>query len=341
MQITPEMRAEFENNRLAKQKLEHNLKKYFWASVIIGAAMFAMSFFAGAISTMDRGGNRGPNIFYAAMSAGFFQIIFGILTVVLGFLTSAKKRVPCIMLLVLYSLFAVGILVQKNGTFNAGNIIFLIAGIALNVWALHQINIDEELKTKVGYPHFVPEASFRAEYEESADVVARRAAASADMETIGGAAAPAPVSAPVPQPVSAPQIPQPAVSDPVFSSAPKPLGPTPSVRLPDAVNVSGPVSLADMTSTSGRVVFEKQPEQLPPQPAPDHSMLQSLDDAPFAVQKESALPQVNAADMLAEMTAMPSHATVQGNPDMLPSPEEVRARMAAMKRAREEHRGEM
>ena len=77
----------------------------------------------------------------------------------------------------------------------------------------------------------------------------------------------------------------------------------------------------------------------PAAPQPEQPLPQIQLDSLTTVKKteEAALPQLNAADMLAEMTAIPSHATVQGNPDMLPTPEDVRERLAAMKRARQEH----
>ena len=117
---------------------------------------------------------------------------------------------------------------------------------------------------------------------------------------------------------------------------PKALGPTPSIRLPQSVSVSGPLDLSDMTKPFGT----KQAPVLPPEPVavPDVS-LASLAAAADAVQPP-VQPQPDPAVMLADMTAIPSHATTQGNPDMLPTPEEVRERLAAMRRAREEHHPE-
>lgn len=332
MRITPEIKAQFDANRLRMTNVNSSLKKYFWAMLVIGAAMFAMSFFAGALSTI--GENRGHNagIFYRAMSSGVFQILFGILSIVFGWMTTAKKRIPCIALLVLYSCFAVGILVQKNGTFNSGNLIFLGAGILLNAWAMHLLNEDAELREQPGYPHFVPEAAFRAEYEESADVVARRAAAQDHMESLGTPAMPFPPTEHDSYLKPEPQLYQPLVPEPVFGSAPKPLGPTPSIRLPEEVNVSGPIKLEDFSAASVKTA----PEQCANAEIPENITLEQL-DALIAAQKAAALPQVDASEVLADMAALPSHATVQGHPEMLPSPEEVRARMAAMKRAREEH----
>ena len=89
--------------------------------------------------------------------------------------------------------------------------------------------------------------------------------------------------------------------------------------------------------TSGRVQKQDAPQLAAPR-NPADVMLDSLAvQTPQVHENEAAMPQADPAAMLADMTALPSHATQKGNPDMLPTPEEVRARLAAMKRAREEH----
>lgn len=334
MRITPEMEAQFNDNRVRMQTMERRLRIYMWIMVFLGAGIFGTAFMAGALSTLHDGA-QGPGIFYTAMSTGMYQILLGIMTIITGLMTSSKKRTPCTVALAVYAVSAILVLLRLNGTFLGGNLIYLAAGIGLNIWAQLLLNENADLSQQVGYPHFVPQAAYRAEYEESADVAARRANASKHMEALGTPAMPFPPTEQdvyiKPEPMKIPE----AAADPVFGNAPKPLGPTPSIRLPEEVNVSGPVNLDEMTNVPP-VIPNPAPAQPLPMPTPENMTLENL-DAYIKAQKEAALPQVNADDLLADMAAIPSHATMQGNPDMLPTPEEVRARMAAMKRAREEH----
>lgn len=337
MRITPQMEEEFEQNRLRMNKVNSSLRKYLWWSVALGAITFSLAFFAGAMSVREDGA-EGPGIFYTAMSAGVFQILLGITTIILSGLTYMKKRVPGIILLLLYLISLALIIMRPDQGFRIGNIVLILPGIALNIYAQIIISADQDLQELPGYPHFDPKAAFPAEFEESADVLARRAAASEHMDILGTPAQPFPptdlecVTAGSEVPFAPAYVPQERAED----GRPKPLGPTPSIRLPQEVSVSGPVDLSAMS----KPFSVPQAPVLPPEPVkvPDIS-LDSL-TAAVSAQQAPEKPQLNAADMLADMNAFPSHATQQGNPDMLPSPEEVRARLAAMKRAREEHHPE-
>ncbi|MCQ2408587.1 MAG: hypothetical protein MJ065_08720 [Oscillospiraceae bacterium] len=337
MRITLQMEKQFEQNRLHMNKINSGLRKYLGFSVTLGALFFGTAFMAGAMSVRD-GNAGGPGIFYLAMSAGIFQILLGILTIVLSGLVYMKKRTPCVAMLLLFVIALALILLRPEQGFRAGNVLLIIPGIALNIYALLLISEDKDLQEQTGYPHFDPKAAFSAEYEESADVLARRAAASPHMDLIGTPAQPIPPTHPenvttVSKVSFAPTY---APQERNEDGSPKALGPTPSIRLPQSVSVSGPLDLSEMT----KPFSTQQAPVLPPEPVsvPDIP-LKSLADAADAVQTP-ALPQLDPAVMLTDMTAIPSHATTQGNPDMLPTPEEVRARLAAMRRAREEHHPE-
>ncbi len=337
MRITPQMEAQFEQNRLRMSKVNAGLRKYLGFSIALGALIFAAAFFAGAMSVRD-GDAGGAGIFYLAMSAGVFQILLGIITIILSGIAYMKKRLPCVVLLLLFLIALALIFTRPEQGFRVGNVLFILPGIALNIYALFLLSEDKDLQEQTGYPHFDPKAAFPAEYEESADVLARRAASSSHMDLLGTPAQPFPptdlerVTAGSEVPFAPAYVPQERAED----GAPKALGPTPSIRLPQSVSVSGPLDLSDMTKPFGT----KQAPVLPPEPVavPDVS-LESLAAAADAVQMP-AQPQPDPAVMLADMTAIPSHATTQGNPDMLPTPEEVRERLAAMRRAREEHHPE-
>lgn len=312
MGISPEVEAQYENNRLRMMQVNRGFRRFMWFSIILGALIFSTSFFAGAASTLHDH-QEGPSIFYYAMSSGAFQISFGLVTILLGWLTAMKNRVPSLISLGVDALGFLMILLGKNGTFSTINIIFVALGIALNVWAQMLCNADDELKSQPGYPLFSVQADYRAHYEVPADVLARKAQASTHMAEIGRAAA---------NPETAPNL---------F------LNPTP-VKLPPEVKLSAETAqslgISEMTGSAPQ--FVPKAEALA---APTDVSLDSL-----AVQtpqvSEAALPQIDAADMLADMTAIPSHATLKGNPDMLPTPEEVKARLAAMKKARAEHHPE-
>lgn len=320
MAISQQEREQFEQNRLQMSLLEKRFRLYLWCSLGLGASVFLSAFMAGALSTLERD-QHSAGIFYNAMSAGVFQILLGLVTIVCGWITSGKKRAPSLILLGIYLISCIMIFLQKNGTFSAANLVFLIIGIALNIWVQSLLNQHDQLKEQPGYPHFNPEASKPAEYELPLDIRVRRQQAAKAMDTLGTPAVSAPLTKPV-APAAPVTAPQPAVErDENGFSNPKPLGPTPSVRLSQMA--------------SGAVL--QKPAQTPAVSLPEPPKVELETLTLQQPKAEEALPQVNAADMLADMIAIPSHATTQGNPEMLPSPEEVRARMAAMKRARQEH----
>ena len=110
MKLSPEAEAKMEANRLKKLQNDADNKKCFWAFVALGCIIFGTSFFAGARSTMLDGA-QGTGIFYTAMAAGFFQILFGIGTVVIGFVNYRRSPVAgtccigvCLILLLYYLL---------------------------------------------------------------------------------------------------------------------------------------------------------------------------------------------------------------------------------------------
>ena len=194
--------------------------------------------------------------------------------------------------------------------------------IALNIWAQLLCNQNDELKTQPGYPIFSIQADTRAHYELPKDVLIRQQQASKHMSSIGGNPAPAQV----------PKQPEQPAQQPASASAFAPVKLPPEIKLHSETEQS--LGIADMTGTTHQ--FMPKPETLA---APTDVSLDSL-AAQTPQGNEAALPQADPAAMLADMASIPSHATVKGNPDMLPSAEDVKARLAAMKRAREEHHPE-
>ena len=332
MSISPQVEAQYENNRLKMHAVNKGFRIYLWCSIALGAMIFSTAFMAGALSTVQ-GNAEGPGIFYNAMSAGTFQILLGLITIVLGWLTASKLRTPSLLLLGIHAFGMIMIFLRRNGTFTGANLIFLIAGIALNVWAQMLCNRNEELKSEPGYPLFEPLADQRAHYELPADVRARQQQASAHMSGISvPQQAPAQMSG-----IGTPQqteTPSAFAPSPNLFSDPAPVKLPPEVKIPAVTEKA--LGITDMPGSTKQ--YAPKPEQLS---APAGIELDSLAVQSAQVQEDpSALPQVNPAAMLADMTAIPSHAVQQGNPDMLPTPEDVRARLAAMKRARDEHHPE-
>ncbi len=361
MKLSPEAEAKMEANRLKKLQNDADNKKCFWAFVALGCIIFGTSFFAGARSTMLDGA-QGTGIFYTAMAAGFFQILFGIGTVVIGFVNYRRSPVAgtccigvCLILLLYYLLH-----LEQN---IAGiNIVLVLAALALCAWAQVITHREEALKTEEGYPLFSPEASYAGKYELPPDVRLRQQAASQAMGTVGPPAAP----------------PLPASPEQETAAAAASLFGGKEVRLPNEVRVpefsrrasvqEAPVQanagltpeahLMDMTAAPSHAVQPGNASLLPDAAAVEaqlqaakqiqtqnsvNAMLESFAHAADEAPKTGveALPKVSAEELLMDMTAVPSHAVQKGDAAQLPDPAEVRARMAAMKKARDEHEAAM
>lgn len=349
MRITPEIEAQYEENRLLMQKVNRDLHIYMWSGIILGALFFGSAFFISALSSLQNQ-KSGAGIFYDSFSAGFFQILFAILTAVLSMMTSMKKRIPSLILLTTYVVSLVLILLKRNGSFSSFNFLFLLVGIALNCWIQYVLNINEELKGQNGYPLFSVQADFRAQYEMPADVIARRAQASTHMAEIGGLSAAKPAEKPILMPQAAPlSSPAPLPLSSTASSAPSAFDPDPNlfsdpkpVKLPPEVKFSSVLGLSEMTEGDSQMHDLPKSDALsaPTDITLEAFSAQTAQPAQTGEPVSAAQPKISPESMLADMTALPSHATVRPKADMLPSPEEVRARMAAMKRAREEHHPE-
>ena len=312
MRMSPEMEAQYERNRLKKAENDENRRRCFWIMLILGMVIFATSFLAGAMSAKNDS-LHGSTIFYVAFTAGVFQILLGLTTMLIGWLNYREIRIPSLIYIAVCVLLTIYFLLHLHESFSAVNIIFLLAGIGLSAWSQVIFHTEDALKEEPGYPLFSPEASQPARYELPKDVIAAKAKASQHMDTIGGPAAPS--AAPMPSAA--------APADPLGVRLPD------EVRLPE-VHASAFGLEADLGSGHA------------PLPVPEITgdvTLEGFAQAEGGVKEKGvdALPQVSAADLLMDMTAAPSHATVKGDVSQLPDPAEVRARMAAMKKAREEH----
>ena len=315
MKLSPELEAQFAENRLKKMTNHRNRTRCFWAFLILSALLFASAFLAGSLSTLHDG-MSGPYIFYAAMAAAALQILLAIATIVAGTLNYREIRLPGLIYMLICFALLVYTFLHIGQSFAVPNIVFLLTGIGLSIWAQTIFSAEEQLKMLPGYPLFSPEASYAAAYELPPDVVAAKANASDHMDSIGGPAVPERKPAPVPQP-----------AEPSLSAGKE-------IRLPEAVRLPE-VKASDFGLDAQLGTAQTAIPQ--PEITGDVTLnsLTAADSAPKT--GVEALPQVSAEDLLMDMTAVPSHATVKGDASQLPDPAEVRARMAAMKKAREEH----
>lgn len=300
MPISPQMQAQYEENRMQMMEINKRFKIYMWAQLIISILFFVFSMYAGATSTLTDQEHRGPAKFYYAMEAGTIQILLAIGSLVLGFVGAMRKRPATFALLGIYVfmlIYAVSGHMQL-GFANAG---LFVGGIALNAWIQAAFGDLSELKEQPGYPHFSILNEQNKEYEAPLYVTHRQSAD--DMASIGGTGA-----------------------EKVTLSKK-----TASVQT--ALNADA--AFSEMTVPERRASAETA------LPKPDIA-LETFSETEkktqtAEAQKQAALARQQAmeAAMLSEMTPENAHHHHDGDASMLPSADEVRARMAAMKKARQ------
>lgn len=331
------VREAYDTNRLHMQELKANYRKLFWFSVALGAIWFGTSFFVGAVSTMNEN-VRGPFKFYTAMGTGMAQILLALATIFFGWLSARGHRVASLILLGIYAVCLTMILVNGSLSIVASNIPLLIAGTVLHLWAQMLFNRDAELKEQPGYPVFSAEAATKAQYYVSPDVSARARQARDTMETIDGREAPKPVKQPVPEAVSRDIVLNDMYANRVPGQAPPKLG---------------PISLESQTVAYQPEIRSALPASVlgsPQEPAAEPKISGAAAPVPVTLQQFDAqqmqqtvqtpqthpemLPQVTAEELLGDMSALGSGKNYQPHEELLPSPEEVKARLAAMKQAR-------
>lgn len=292
MKPTQQQIEQYERNRTRKYEVNKKMRLYFWANIMLAAGLFAFSIFAGAFQSR-RDMLEGPEKFYFAMASGFFQIFAAVVTVVLGFIASAGKRLPTLILAALNLIFIILTVMLQNGVLVYSNIFFLLLGLGLNLWVQTVFSEDDDLREQPGYPLFSIDADFRAEYEAPIYVTQRRS--SQDMDTVGTPAA-ADVSAKQESGVS--------------------------------LAKAGGLKESDLTEFIGSGT---KAQSAAPQITGDVSLAAFSENVQAGVKAE-ALPTLDAEQMLADMTAIPAKPNYSGDVSALPTPEEVMARLAAMKK---------
>ena len=297
MKMSRELQAKYEQNRLAMTKVEQDYKLFLRLSLVLSVIWFACAFFVGALSTTNEG-QQAQTIFYRAMGTGMAHFLLAAATIVLGWMVAAKKRLAGLILLALNVLCTILVVLNKTVSLAAFDILLLVAGIVLNVWGQMISSRNDILREEPGYPLFSIEADTPAEYELPLHLRNRQAAD--HMDTIGGEA--------------------------------KPAGPAqPAHAMMSLQPPETPMQFSEMTG--GGTQMRPSEDTLT---VPDHLSFDNFNTAAQTQSQPAAAPaQPEAADFLVEMTPETAQRNYTPNMEALPTPEEVRARLAAMKAERE------
>lgn len=312
--MSPELQAMYQANRVKMLELKRQFRMFFWFTVALAAMWFGSAFFIGAASTIDES-VKGPFKFFTAMSTGVMQILIAIATFVLGSLTSQRKRIPSLIAIGIYGVSLVVLLLQVKTSLSPLSIGLLVLSLGVHIWAQMLCNHDDELKEEPGYPLFSVEADTPAEFEVSAVVRARAKKASEDMETVGGGSA-------------APAHHKPELTAP---SEPIALSEIYANRVPgQAPPKLGPISLETQQVNFPPAAAERLEAFAAPEPVPQPEIAAPAPEIP-QVQPLSADDILGVAD-----EGLSGRANYQPHEELLPDPAEVRRRLAAMKKAREQ-----
>ncbi|MBR3267404.1 MAG: hypothetical protein IKI58_01545 [Oscillospiraceae bacterium] len=306
MQMSPELQKMYEENRCKMLELNRKFRMLFWFSVILSALWFCTSALVGIKSTMDET-YKGPFKFYAAIGTGTAQILYAILSFILGYLSSERKRVPSLIALGIYIVSLVLVMGKMSLTLAGTSIGMLTLGIGLHIWAQTLFIKDNELKEMPGYPLFSVEADTPAEFEASKVVKARAKNAGGEMETIGGPAASSSLRKPsLPEQLEQVQLSD-LYKDRVPGQAPPKLGPI-------SLETQQVQQKLPAVTTESLVAFEPEPQK---------------NDA-------AAVPEIPDVQIEISDDLSAGRRIYQPHEEMLPDAAEVRRRLAAMKQAREQ-----
>jgi len=323
------VREEFEQNHFAMQKLHAGYNKLFWFSLILGAFWFSSAFYV-AVNLANCCSKSGAMHFYTAMNQGAAQMLLGISTIVFGWLSSRGSRLPSLIQLGLFIMWLTMVMLNSSSAIEPTNTPLLLIGIALHIWAQTLFSEDDRLKTQPGYPVFSYHAAFPAEYRPSPVVTERAKHTGTRMESINGQA----------EPEKKTQQPLPAVSQD-FTLNSLYAGRVPGQAPPKL----GPISLETqqvayqppVTPVLPEPVFSTAPQQPAVQDIPVTEAFDIPDKTPEPAVKpptEISQTQISIDDLLDSSGMLSGKRNYQPHEEMLPSPEEVKQRLAAMKKER-------
>lgn len=287
---------EMQQHRNMMYQTTHNLKLLFWGYVALSCAFMILGVAASALQAGDDA-NVGPAKWYYGFESGMLEIAVSVITLILAFLVFMKNRLCSLILLGVHACLFILAITGAMTTFTKINILPTALGIMLGVWGQLQFRQLAYLKEQKGYPHFSAYADEPAHYDSLYHV--HRAQHPGDaMQGVGEA--------------------------------------EPSRRFaPDRPHTAGvteeSLHLNDITQGDVR----QGAKQSAIMPQADIALDAMADSAVSG--KTEVLPEATQAVLLDDMTAEGSAQTKQYAPDAdaLPTPEEVRARLAAMKQAQQ------
>lgn len=237
--------------------------------------------------------HEGAAIWYYSMESGILEMVFAVFTLVLGIISSAKNRIASTILLAFFGLLIILSLAHIPETLNTGNAVPGVLGLALTGWQQYQFLRMEALSQYPGYPLF-SEASEPAHYDSLYHVSRKRTQEDA-MDRVGD-----------------------LESGRRFSGS-RPTG--------------GDVTAESLGITDSPLGSAHAPQGAPLQKA-EGVALDTMGETAASGRAE-VHPAAHADVLLDDMSAEGSAKAKQYAPDetALPTPEEVRARLAAMKQA--------
>ena len=288
---------ETENNRILMHETNRNLKLLFWGYIVLVIVFLIMGLVASALMVNDES-HVGPAKWYYGIESGILEFAAGFVTLVLAVLISAKNRVCTLLLLGLHIILFVAALAGVLETFPKVNIIPTALGIALGLWGQRQFSALEYLQQQKGYPHFSAHDIDEPAHYDSLYHVRRAQSPDDAMNKVGEA----------------------DTSRRYQHDRPHSEGVTEaSLGIGEMLDGSAPQTQTDAV----------------PMPAANVSLDAMAQDAVSGRTEELPVPQH--AVLIEDMSAEGSAQAKQYAPDAeaLPTPEDVRARLAAMKQAKQ------
>lgn len=288
--ISESEKNEMQEHRIEMLTIDRRFRLIFWGHVVLTAVFVVMVFLTGVTETKK---HEGAAIWYYSMESGILEMVFAVITLVLGIVASAKNRIASTILLAFFGLLIILSFAHVPVTLSIGNVIPGTLGLALTGWQQYQFMRIEALSQYPGYPLF-SEASEPAHYD-SLYHVSRKQPQEDAMDRVGD-----------------------LESGRRFSGS-RPTG--------------GDVTAESLGITDSPLGTAHAPQGAPLQKA-EGVALDTMGETAASGRAE-AKPAAHAEVLLDDMSAEGSAKAKQYAPDeaALPTPEEVRARLAAMKQA--------
>ncbi len=294
MALSEEQKQQYQECRLQKMQADKNYERIFWGHVVLTAVFVIMALVAGVL-TSKSGEHHGATIWYYSFESSMLEMLCAVVTIVLALFAGSKRRIPGLLLLAFFVLVFILAVLPKPATFVRANVVPAGLGIALNIWQQMQCAKLDWLKTQPGYPLFSEEASQPAHFESMYHVKGAQPSDS-DMDSLGGRQ----------------------------YAEKKRHGALPAGNVQE--ETYGFAEL-DGSQSSPHLTSERD---LHPSGSVE---LDAFAAEAVAGRQATAQPAVSAEALLADMSAEGSSHHKNYTPDesALPSPEDVRARLAAMK----------